>query len=211
MADSPHCPSAETLALLPDGRASRSSRLSLIVHLDGCAHCRRVLAYTGQYKAFRASRLTDRTAFRVGVRLVDLRVAIEGGQRRDAVEALRALRSSSGAGINSARWSSLEKAPPKCLARDDFLEELGCLERELSSRFDPSAFALGRWSEDSRLAAARGDRNYFAETYFHQMLTTLDDEQDLAHQIRALAEVPACRIDLKGLETALRQLILLYG
>jgi len=210
MADPSHCPSAETLALLPDGRASQSSRLSLIVHLDGCTHCRRVLAYTGQYEAFQVSRSRDRTAFRVGVGLVDLRVAIEGGQRKDAVEALRALRSSSGAELDSSRWSSLEKAPPKCLARENFLDELGRLERELSSRLDPSALALGQWSEDSRLAAARGDRRYFAGTYFQQMLSTLDDEQDIAHQIRALAAAPPSRIDLQGLEKALYRLILLY-
>jgi len=52
MADSPQCPSAETLALLPDGRASRRVRLSLMVHLDGCTRCRSVLACTGPYEPF---------------------------------------------------------------------------------------------------------------------------------------------------------------
>ena len=47
------CPPAETLALLPDGRASRKVRLALMAHLDTCAQCRMVMAYTGQYEASR--------------------------------------------------------------------------------------------------------------------------------------------------------------
>ena len=51
MADSSQCPSDETLALLPDRRASNGLRLTLTVHLDRCTHCRTVLAFTGQYEA----------------------------------------------------------------------------------------------------------------------------------------------------------------
>lgn len=45
------CPSAETLALLPDGRAKGGLRKSLIDHLDNCTSCRRVVAFAGQYQA----------------------------------------------------------------------------------------------------------------------------------------------------------------
>ena len=213
MADSSQCPSAETLALLPDGRASSRLRLSMMVHLDGCTHCRRVLAYTGQYEASQKPGPTPhenaRTAFRIGVQLAGLRAGIEEGQRMDAAAALRALRSLSGPEVLSARWSPLEEAAPKCLAREHFLEEIGDLEGELSRRLDPPALALGRWAEASRLAAASRNRRFFAEPYFERMLSSLD-EQHLFHQIRAYAKAPPSRIDLKGLERALRRLILLF-
>lgn len=47
------CPPAETLALLPDGRANRKVRRALLAHLDACSQCRMVLAFTGQYEASR--------------------------------------------------------------------------------------------------------------------------------------------------------------
>lgn len=47
----PECPPAETLALLPDGRANRKVRRALMAHLDACSRCRMVLAFTGQYQA----------------------------------------------------------------------------------------------------------------------------------------------------------------
>ncbi len=53
MTDLPDCPSAETLALLSDGRASPGVRLALMVHLDGCPECRKVLAQAGRYRVAR--------------------------------------------------------------------------------------------------------------------------------------------------------------
>jgi hypothetical protein len=77
MSESPRCPSAETLALLPDGRASRDLRLSLMAHLDGCTYCRRILAYAGRYEALRRRLRDGSSELPEGSALPD-----DGGMRR---------------------------------------------------------------------------------------------------------------------------------
>jgi len=154
------------------------------------------------------------TAFRVGVELASLRGGIEAGRRKDAAAALRGLRRLLGSETLSAHLNSLEGAPPKCLPRKDFLEEIRKLERELVSRLDPSALALGRWAEASRLAAASRDRRFFAEPYFRRMFSDLDDHRFPEIVERSLREirdaVAASRSSLKELERALRRLIRLF-
>jgi hypothetical protein len=220
MTDSSPCPTAETLALLPDGRASENVRLSVMAHLDRCGRCRSALANAGRYEAssepLPTIRHDPRTAFRIGIELAALRAAVDDGRRKDAAEAIRVLRSLGGPELFSACWVSLDEAPPKCLAREEFLEEVERLERELSRRVDPMACAFGRWAEESRLAAASRNRRFFLEPCFQNMLAELDDlplsypVEVTLRQIREYASVPPSRIDLTSLEGALRTLILLF-
>ncbi len=155
--------------------------------------------------------LEDRErAFRVGVRMVDLQVAIAA-----ASEAHAATLSQTLAGLIqpiqplSAVAERLETRPPATAS------ELDALEQDLTGHLAGPWVGFGAWAESARLAASVGDRDYFAQPEIEaateqiprsQLSVEAEDELAQVQQLMALQQDD----DLERLLQSLELLIARY-
>lgn len=160
-----------------------------------------------------SSALGDRErAFRVGVYLVDLRVAAHEGRFGEAsrvADSLEPLVSGT---------ETLSRLRDACAGRDargDLTPAVDAVEAEARATLDPTYFSLGIWTESTRLAAAASEPEYFSRPDFREGLTAFLELQlprpvaSTLGVIDALSSRRSDDTDLRELERALRDLILL--
>jgi hypothetical protein len=143
----------------------------------------------------------DETAFRLGAWLVDLHAAVDGGDRDAALHAL----------VNVEELlRTIDFAEPALLHYQELRRQISASEQRdvLGSAQDAEAFldsehlvkptlvALGKWTEASRLAAAAGDRDFFARASVKSWLSRLDSNR--AGSPAARQEVAALGAILDG-------------
>lgn len=140
-------------------------------------------------------------AFRAGVYLVDLNVAAREGRRTDVASILEEVELLIGeSDALSAARRDVDTSALESLARD---------------ATDDTFFALGVWSEASRLAAVAGNASYFESEPFTMGLATflgLELPEPLPARldsIRSLTDGGVSEAELSGLRRELRNVILL--
>lgn len=158
----------------------------------------------------------DREAFRLGVRFLDLRVALERGDRNGAFDTLGRLNQL----LNNTilpplkaigAYGDLRNKVPGTVPLPTLLEEASAAEKQASAELpeDQRLVELGRWTEACRLAGASGRADLFRKS---STLRVLDralapagkDEEDLDHaasqDVRAIRdEIAAGHINPTGL------------
>src|ERR1700674_3882132 len=111
-----------------------------------------------------------REAFRLGVRFLDLRVALERGNRLAASDTLRRLilllkdmDYPPSKALDT--YQDLAKKVPQAVPLPSLLEDASAAEKQASTELleDPRLVELGRWTEACRLAGASGRTDLFRE------------------------------------------------
>jgi hypothetical protein len=160
-----------------------------------------------------SSGLGDRErAFRVGVYLVDLRVAAHEGRLR---EALRVADSLEPLVLSAEPLSRFRDACASAEAPAGLTPALDAIEAEVRATLDPKYLSLGVWTESARLAAAANEPEYFSRPGFTEGLTAFLElrlPRPVASSLGAIQELSSRRHDdrdLHELERRLRELILL--
>ena len=303
-----HCPSAEALTLIMEGKGNRRVRKAWMTHIDGCDDCRTVLAEAAAYvedwnqrnsserstswfEAFRAgigrfqslapmlaavlvvalvvpfavvqireqfgngprisgaaltealftngstgysehlwrddssgasfaSALTEeQIEFRLGLYLVDLRVALREGngeRARDRIHELDVLIKLNGPAF--ARTSSLAAISESVDSLDlgSAVTRVDDLERELATHDDRFLVRFGEWAEASRLAAIEERHTFFDDAVFREFFGNARTRSLSAPVSNRLQEIERRfianegEIELHAIEREFRGLILLY-
>ena len=162
----------------------------------------------------------ETAAFRVGVRLVDLRMALREGDLGTARELVPELTGAlEAAGIAAELDGQLEVArEAAALADADALGgTVGSIEAAAEGLLDPFALAFGKWAEAGRLAASAGDRELFLAPEFAELQDDLRD-RELREPVARRVEEIAARTrgdlgppeDMEALETLFRNLVSLH-
>lgn len=162
----------------------------------------------------------ETAAFRVGVRLVDLRVAL----REEDAETARALVEELAGSLDAAGASAEVEARIQA-ARDaaetgrlDALEgAVGSIEAATEELLDPFALAFGKWAEAGHLAAAAGDRDFFLAPVFADFQDELrerDLREPVTRRLREIADRTRGDLgppeEMEALETLFRNLVSLH-
>jgi hypothetical protein len=302
------CPSAESLTLVMEGKASRRERNAWMSHIDGCADCRTVLAGAAAYvedwraraagekppswlEAFRASvtrlqglvptlavvlaaalvipvafvyvsgrlgsgpavsvaalteslftngstgysnrlwrddaagayfasALTEeQIAFRIGVYLVDLRVALREKNDEAARNSLHDLETLIPLNGPAAASASSLTSIRESVDSHDFptaLRGLDDVEGRLADNGDRLFVRFGEWAEASRLAAIAGRTGFFRAEVFRDPLEDIRAQApstpvlNRIQEIERLVAMDQGAIEFHSVEREFRGLILLY-
>lgn len=159
----------------------------------------------------------ETAAFRVGVRLVDLRVALRDGDLETARELVPELTGALGAaGVATDLDGQIEAAREAADAGDaDALgRAVGSIEAAAEGLLDPFSLAFGKWAEAGHLAAAAGNRELFLAPVFVEFLDGLR-ERDLREPVGRRVEEIAARTrgelgppeEMEALETLFSDLV----
>lgn len=162
----------------------------------------------------------ETAAFRVGVRLLDLRVAL----REDDLETARELvpeltRALEAAGVAAELEGQIEAAREAVEAGDgDALEAaVGSIEAAAEGLLDPFSLAFGKWAEASHLAAAAGNGDFFLAPLFAEFQDELRNRElrePVARRVEEIADHTRGDLgppqDLTALETLFRNLVGLH-
>jgi hypothetical protein len=167
-----------------------------------------------------ASALTEeQLGFRIGVYLVDLRVALREGsgeKARDRIRELDALMKLYGPPL--APMSSLAGIGESVDALDfgSAVTRLDDIERELATDDERFLVRFGAWAEASRLAAIDGRRTFFDDATFRQSFKEIRSRELPApasvrlQEIERRVSTEESEIELQAIGRELRGLILLY-
>ena len=167
----------------------------------------------GDAHSFGATLTPSETAFRTGVLLTDLQLAVAAGDREVAGEVVTRLSPLlAGEAENAAIADALA-----ALARGDAdgaANETAELARALELRLPAQPAAFGRWTESGRLAARARRGAYFARPEVREFPRELDaPPTPIARELKRIAETlrrgVASEADYATLERAFEQLQLL--
>lgn len=162
----------------------------------------------------------DTAAFRVGVRLVDLRVALRGGDLETARELVPELaRALEAAGVAEELDGQLEAVREAAEAGDAeaLTGAVGSVEGAAEGLLDPFSLAFGKWAEAGHLAAAGGDRAFFLAPVFAELQRELQDRdlpEPVARRVEEIGERTRGDLgppeEMEALETLFRNLVSLH-
>ncbi|MFQ5525917.1 MAG: hypothetical protein ACE5GX_06600 [Thermoanaerobaculia bacterium] len=152
------------------------------------------------------------TAFRIGVRVVDLEVALRAGRMEDAGVLTHRLEARLG-GIElteplRASYAELGRRLDEGIGQEEALELAGSVAT-LTGEYLPdlqSAYRLGVWVESGALAARSDNEELLRSSWFRRELRSLRDEQfprGFGEELEAIAQLTAgsmTEADLEALE-----------
>ncbi len=204
------------------GSNSAVSAASLVEPLftGGSASCSdRLWRDDSSGASFTSALAEDQIAFRIGVYLVDLRVALReenDGAARNSLHELEALIPlADGSPASSSSLASIRES----VDSRDFpiaLSGLDDIERMLAKKSDRFFMRFGEWSEASRLAAVARRTSFFQTELFHDSFEDIRSGALSTPVLSRLQEIERLVVaedgdtELQALEREFRGLILLY-